>query len=256
VRLDDGAETAIERWGDAGPLILCVHGMTSSRLSWERTASHLAGRFRVVAYDQRGHGDSARVTGPMSIARAVRDLENVVAGLGEPPFALLGHSWGGTVVIEGGRTVPADRVVAIDPALRQLSDAWYAEFLDELAPLFALHGEARAAKVREDYADWPEIDRERKVHAVATMTAEPIARLRDENPGETWNAFPALADYPKPLLLAMADPENSIVASDDLVRVRVIGGAHVEIAVVPESDHNLHRTSFDRFTAILDRFLA
>ncbi len=255
VALDDGASTVVEQWGQTGPLILCVHGMTSSRKSWERTALHLRDRFRVVAYDQRGHGDSAGVTGPMAIERAVRDLENVVAALGETPFALLGHSWGGAVAILGGRSLPVERVVALDPGLRQLTREWYREMLEEIAPMFALHGAARDAYVREDYAAWPEIDRERKVHAVATMTLEPIRRLRDENTGESWNLMPTLVDYPKPLLLALADPDETIVDAADLATVRRDGGKNVEIVVFEGEGHNLHRMAFERFAAELDRFL-
>ncbi len=255
MKLDDGAETQITQWGEHGPLIVCVHGMTSSRRSWERTALQLQDRYRVVAYDQRGHGDSAGTHGPMAISRAVGDLENVVASLGEIPYALLGHSWGGTVVIEGGLRIDVDRVAAIDPALRQLSDAWYAEFIEELDVLFALHGNDRAKNIREEYAEWPEIDREGKVHAVATMTTEPIARLRDENPPASWNLLPALIDYPKPLLLAMADPAESINKQDDLVAVERDGGDNVEITVFEGEGHNLHRTGFARFMPRLETFL-
>jgi len=254
--LDDGAQTTLERWGEAGPLVLCVHGMTSSRKSWERSALHLRDRFRVVAYDQRGHGDSAGVTGPMTIARAVRDVENVVAALGETPYALLGHSWGGAVAILAGRSLPVARVVAIDPMLRQLSRQWYREMLEEVAPIFALHGAARDAYVREDYAAWPEIDRERKVHAVANMTLAPLHGLRDENDERTWDLLPALVDYPAPLLLAIADPDETIVAPADLAAVERDAGDAVKIVVFKGEGHNLHRMAFDRFAAELDAFLA
>ncbi len=255
VALDDGASTIVEQWGENGPLILCVHGMTSSRKSWERTALHLRDGFRVIAYDQRGHGDSAGVVGPMTIGRAVRDLENVASALGETPYALLGHSWGGAVVILGGRALPVERVVAIDPGLRQLTRLWYREMLEEITPMLALHGAARDAYVREDYAAWPEIDRERKVHAVATMTLEPIERLRDENTDESWNLMPALVGYPKPLLLALADADESIVDAVDLAAIRREGGKDVEIVVFEGEGHNLHRMAFERFAAELDRFL-
>jgi pimeloyl-ACP methyl ester carboxylesterase len=256
VALDDGATTTAERWGDLGPIVVCVHGMTSSRKSWERTALHLRDRFRVVAYDQRGHGDSSGVTGPMAIERAVRDLENVAASLGEAPFALFGHSWGGAVAILAGRSLPVERVAAIDPGLRQLSQQWYREMLEEIAPMFALQGAERDAYVREDYAAWPEIDRERKVHAVATMTLAPLHGLRDENGDENWNVLPALIDYPKPLLLAMADPDETIVAPADMAAVEREGGEKVKIVVFKGEGHNLHRMAFDRFAAELDRFLA
>ena len=118
IALDDGAATTIESWGRSGPVLLGIHGMTSSRKSWERLANFFDGRFRMVAYDQRGHGDSAGITGPMSLERGVRDLENVVAALGEPVDALVGHSWGGAIAIAGGRRLPVQRVVAIDPMVR------------------------------------------------------------------------------------------------------------------------------------------
>jgi pimeloyl-ACP methyl ester carboxylesterase len=255
VDLDDGASTLVERWGREGPLVLCIHGMTSSRKSWERTALHLRGRYRVAAYDQRGHGDSSAVTGPMTLERSVRDLENVAQSLGEMPHALIGHSWGGAVAILGGRRLSVGRVVAIDPAVRHLSADWYAGLLEEMAPTFALHGDARAALVRRDYADWPEIDRERKVHAVATMTAEPLERLRDENRAEDWDLIPALRGYPKPLLVAVADPAESIVSAEDLASMRRGGGRDVEVTVFEGEGHNLHRMAFERFARELDRFL-
>ena len=106
VQLDDGTSTTIERWGTKGPVMLCVHGMTSSRRSWERVGQRYGDRFRVVAYDQRGHGDSAAVTGPMSLERAVGDLRNVAASIGGAAV-LLGHSWGGAVVIRAGNDYPS-----------------------------------------------------------------------------------------------------------------------------------------------------
>jgi len=110
VSLDDGAQTILERWGSAGPIILCIHGMTSSRKSWERLAEHYAGNARVYAYDQRGHGDSAGVTGPMTLHRALLDLYNVMDALPDPVDTLIGHSWGGVVITEVG----ADPKVAGD----------------------------------------------------------------------------------------------------------------------------------------------
>jgi len=115
IDLGDGDSTTLEQWGDSGPAVLCVHGITSSRKSWVRTAEGLAGSYRVFAYDQRGHGDSAAVTGPMTHAQSVHDLRAVSAAMGGEIFALLGHSWGGTIVLRGGRELACKRVIAIDP---------------------------------------------------------------------------------------------------------------------------------------------
>lgn len=257
VTLDDGAQTTLERWGDRGPVILCVHGMTSSRKSWERLAQRYADRFRVFAYDQRGHGDSAGVTGPMTLHRSLLDLYNVMQAISEPVAVLMGHSWGGAVAILGGRRFDVERVVAVDPMIRQADNPWYDEFLSDLRALFAKKGAARDAMIEEEYRSlgWGDIDVERKKHAVREMTTQPIERLRDENPPDSWDLRGDLEAYPKSLLLAMAGADESIVRIDDLKAVRERGGPNAAIRVFEDQGHNLHRTAFERFVRELDRFL-
>ncbi len=255
VRLDDGATTTLESWGDKGPIVLAIHGMTSSRKSWERLANHLSSRFRVIAYDQRGHGDSAAVSGPMSLARGVRDAQNVLTAIGEPVDVLAGHSWGGAVAILAGAQLPVARVAAIDPMIRQVEASWYEEYLEELGELFALVGDQRDAKVRADYADWSALDVDGKVHAVHSMTTAPIAGLLRENPPQTWDLRSTIATYEKPLFLALAAPGESINDDATLAEIERRHAAGVTIAVFPGAGHNLFRTAFDPFVQRLDEWL-
>jgi pimeloyl-ACP methyl ester carboxylesterase len=50
VTFEDGGSTTLESWGTSGPAVICVHGITSSRKSWERTALALQKSFTVFAY--------------------------------------------------------------------------------------------------------------------------------------------------------------------------------------------------------------
>jgi non-heme chloroperoxidase len=257
VTLDDGTQTTLERWGERGPVMLCIHGMTSSRKSWERLALHYGDRYRVYAYDQRGHGDSAAVHGPMTLHRALLDLYNVMEAIPDPVDVLMGHSWGGAVAILGGRRFDVSSVVAVDPMIRQAGNVWYDEFLADLRSLFAYKGEARDARVEEEYRayGWGDLDVERKKHAVREMTITPIERLRDDNPPESWDLRGDLEAYPKPLLLAMAGADESIVPIEDLRFVRERGGPNVAMRVFEDQGHNLHRTAFERFISEVDVFL-
>ena len=250
--LDDGAATTLERWGTSGPVMLCVHGMTSSRKAWHRLAQRFADRYQVVAYDQRGHGDSAGVDGPMSLERGVADLRNVAAVAGAD--ILVGHSWGGAVVIRGGLLLEVDAVVAIDPMIVQVADDWYAEFIDELEETFTYTGDARDAQIRTDYAEWHPHDVEGKVHAVHTMTTAPIAGLRDQNVG-VWDLRGDLATYLKPLLLVMAGPDGTIVPKPVMDEIVAHHSAPVRIVTLEDQGHNLHRTDFDRFARTTEEFL-
>ncbi len=192
----------------------------------------------------------------MSLARGVADAENVAASLGEPVDVLLGHSWGGAVAILAGGRLPVARVATIDPMIRQVGVAWYDEYLAELRELFALTGNDRDAQVREDYRDWSALDVEAKVHAVHSMTAEPIAGLLHANPRGEWDVRASIARYEKPLLLALAAPGESINDEQTLEQVERDRSPSVRIVRVPNAGHNLHRTAFEDFARGLDDWLA
>ena len=257
VIFDDGATTTLELWGDTGPVLLCVHGMTSSRKAWTRLAQTFDGRYRVCAYDQRGHGDSASVTGPMSLVRGVADLRAVSAQIDGDVAALIGHSWGGAIVILAGFDSMAKSVAAIDPVLRVLPGTWRREYLDDAESDFAKPFSELEQDLRARLAAWPAIDVEAKMHAVRQMTAEPIARLGSENRVEEggWNILRDVAAYPKPLLVFAAGPDDSVMSGDDLATLRATAGANVEVVEYFDQGHNLHRTAFERFMADLERFL-
>src|ERR687896_281744 len=55
------------RTGGDGPLLVLIHGITSSSASWEPVLPLLAERFTVLAPDLLGHGDSAKPAGDYSL---------------------------------------------------------------------------------------------------------------------------------------------------------------------------------------------
>src|ERR1700686_2407479 len=115
VALESGATTTVECWGDAGPAILCVHGISSSRRDFTRLGEALASTHRVFAYDQRGHGD-AETAAPMTLDVLAADLRSVADSIGTVA-AVVGHSWGGAVALVGGPKI-ARALVLVDPMIR------------------------------------------------------------------------------------------------------------------------------------------
>ena len=86
-------------WGaHASPAVLLLHGFAQSGRSFDFVSLALCERFRVVALDLRGHGDSD--WSPSSDYRRsshVADVETVVDELGLAPVAIVGLSLGGTI---------------------------------------------------------------------------------------------------------------------------------------------------------------
>src|ERR1700712_1720490 len=147
VALESGATTTVECWGDAGPAILCVHGISSSRRDFARLGEALASTHRVFAYDQRGHGD-AETDGPLTLDALAADLRAVADSIGTVA-AVVGHSWGGAVALVGGPKV-ARALVLVDPMIRVVPGTFERDYVDDLAPLLAhAPGDMRDAAVRD-----------------------------------------------------------------------------------------------------------
>jgi pimeloyl-ACP methyl ester carboxylesterase len=134
----------------AGPAVLFIHAFTLDRRMWSRQAAALAGRFRVVTYDCRGHGlsaapgsdpyfhcdDAAALCARLGITRVVAvglslgahqaleltlDRPDLVAGLGSIAMsALAGVPFPADVV----RTLADVRRAARDQGLGAARDIW------------------------------------------------------------------------------------------------------------------------------------
>lgn len=82
-----------------GPLVVCVHGLTTPSFVWAPLVKGLTGLgFRVLVYDLYGRGFSDRPDGPQDKAFFNRQLEDLLAHLDiNDPFHLIGYSMGGAI---------------------------------------------------------------------------------------------------------------------------------------------------------------
>lgn len=94
----NGLQLFCREWGkrDAPPLVM-LHGLRGFSGTWRTLAATLGGPFRIVAFDQRGRGQSDWDPQRNYYTDAyLADLESVVDQLGLERFGLVGHSMGGT----------------------------------------------------------------------------------------------------------------------------------------------------------------
>jgi pimeloyl-ACP methyl ester carboxylesterase len=94
-----GHEVAVHTAG-AGPVLLLVHGMAGSSVTWKHILPALAQRFTVVAPDLLGHGQSAKPHGEYSLGAHANVLRDVMNLLGHERATLVGQSLGGGVVMQ------------------------------------------------------------------------------------------------------------------------------------------------------------
>ncbi|TXG92002.1 alpha/beta hydrolase [Rhodococcus rhodnii] len=112
----DGARLHVRAWGprDAEPLVLS-HGWTCSIEYWYPQINAFAENYRVIAYDQRGHGRSTLGASVLSPQLLADDLAAVLAETVDPSSkaVLVGHSMGGMSIISFAERHPdlVDRYV-------------------------------------------------------------------------------------------------------------------------------------------------
>ena len=119
VRGGGGLRLHVREWGKAdGPAILFIHGWSQNHLCWAKQyESALAGEFRLVAYDLRGHGMSEAPLEPEHYTDGKLWADDVAAiidelRLGRP--LLVGWSYGSFVICDYVRTHGAERIAGIE----------------------------------------------------------------------------------------------------------------------------------------------
>jgi pimeloyl-ACP methyl ester carboxylesterase len=126
----------------AGPdVLLCLHGLGGTKASFLPTVAALADRYRVVALDLPGFGESDKPIGaPYDSGWFARAAFDALDALGVEAAHVAGNSMGGRVAIEAGLT---DRsrvrsLVLLSPALAWLRDRRWAPVVRLLRPELGL----------------------------------------------------------------------------------------------------------------------
>ncbi len=88
--------------GGKGPALLLLHGHPQTHVLWHRVAPQLAQRYRVIAADLRGYGDSSKPLGlpdhsNYSKRSMAADQVALMRSLGHQQFSLVAHDRGARV---------------------------------------------------------------------------------------------------------------------------------------------------------------
>lgn len=94
----NGVLTYYEWHGDKSlPVLVLSHSLGTSHAMWKPQLSALSDRFRLLAYDTRGHGSTSVPTGPYNIAELAGDLLSLLDTLEVEQVNFCGLSMGGVI---------------------------------------------------------------------------------------------------------------------------------------------------------------
>jgi pimeloyl-ACP methyl ester carboxylesterase len=143
----NGASFHVVQAGHGAPLLL-LHGWPEFWLTWEPVMERLADRYRLIAPDLRGFGDSDKPDGPFGAQDHAADVLALLDALGIERVGVIGHDVGGAAMQPLARRAP-ERLVGLFffdfvypgigsrmAAPGRLNEIWYQSFNQmEMAPI-------------------------------------------------------------------------------------------------------------------------
>jgi lipase len=115
-----GGTLPVLTFGDGPELVVAVHGITASAMTWPPVARQLSAEWTLVAPDLRGRGAAAGLPGPYGLRRHVEDVCALVrAQRSESGAVLVGHSMGAYIALLAAVAEPElfRRLVLVDGGL-------------------------------------------------------------------------------------------------------------------------------------------
>jgi len=93
-----GVQQYYNERGSGDKTVILIHGWTGNHTRWGKVGDFLAKKYRVIDYDQRGHGWSDKTPGlDYSFSSYVLDLHGLMEATGTEKAIIAGHSMGGMI---------------------------------------------------------------------------------------------------------------------------------------------------------------
>ena len=255
--------------------ILALHGLASSANWYERLAARLSVKHRIIAPDQRGHGQTTQAPTGYDWQTLAADAIRVLDHLGLEQAAVLGHSWGGNVAINVAARFPerVSRLVMIDGGFLDghlLPDASWEVFQERYSPRNVSGNRHEfLARISQQLEDCWGDDLERIVQTMVYEDEEGQIQdiLRPANHAQVleamWGEPPSvtLPNIQCPTLIVPAGPRPDRAGSSfNLTKTVMVEAAaqavpNNRVHWIPETIHDIGYHKPDELAALIEEFL-
>ncbi|HXS62658.1 MAG TPA: alpha/beta hydrolase [Streptosporangiaceae bacterium] len=177
----NGINLSYSDTGGDGPAVVFSHGFLMDHSMFDRQVAALSPNYRVITWDERGHGGTA-ATGPFSYWDSAKDVLALLDHLGLERAVLAGMSQGGFLSLRAALLAPERvRALVLIDSQAGLEDPANAEPYEQLHQIWLDQGPAPVQDVVASiilgpgqwddwYAKWAAADRDQFTLAFAALT--------------------------------------------------------------------------------------
>ncbi len=248
-----------------GPPLIALHGVSDNGACWGRTADALADDgFRVLALDQRGHGESDAPERGYSQHDYIADVLALADAENAAAVTLMGHSFGGRNTLATAAAAPQRiaKLILLDPPLMpaatiprgaEEANAGRFAYFDWLRVCQSQTAELMTAMKRISNPGW----RHDEYTAWAASKLQATPRLWGSD-GIAWRPDwrPHLRTVHSPALLLRGEPEFGGLIPAACVDEALALKPDLRVITIAGAGHDLHRDHFAATIAAIRAFSA
>ena len=243
-------------WGERGkPDLLLVHGWTNFSGSWTAVADHFQDRYRIIAPDLRGHGESDKPQTGYRLRDFAEDIRQLIQNLGLERPAYVGHSWGGNIgtILAADSPQSISRTFLEDPVYWRMIHAFVTALPNALArrnkPEAEIRAEAKQNNLSKDGEDM-------EVYRHHHFAAHALTRLLSDN--RDW-AF-GFEDYFKriavPTTILVGDHKaGGAIMREEMGYLQRIAPRQVKLEFWENTGHGMKAAKPAEYNKALDEWL-
>lgn len=260
--------------GGSGPVVVFIHGLSSSMGFWERQIPAFVQQgYRVLALDLPGFGDSDRPDAPYTPPWFATLVTHWLDGLGVSRASFVGHSMGGQVALTLALASPdrVDRLVLCAPAgIERFSRGearWMKNFYTESRALEADEDTIRA-NYHNTFNRWDEgverlVEERVRLASTAAFRGTSVAVARSVAGMLDFPVADRLGEIGAPTLIVFGT-EDRLIPNPIFHGGRTAGVAKAgqraipnsQLLLIPSAGHTVHHDAPEAFNAAVLSFLA
>ncbi len=271
----DGVRLHVLEWSREGVPLVLLHGVGNEAHLWDDFVPSVAPHYRVIALDQRGHGDSDwDPEGRYDAESMTADLEAVLDALGIDRLVLVGFSMGGRVamcfsgrhpdrlaglvIVDIGPEIDARGVLRISNEMSENRKPVFTS-VDEYAAMLSLNypaGQPRAIRRMAEFGlrERPDGLFELKMDPKLRSDRPTDAASKAKEQAFVQQQWDALAGLSCPTLVVRG-AASDILSPDVADRMVDDVLANGQLAVVPQAAHSVMTDNPEGFEEAVCRFV-